>query len=299
MQNAAHSAAIFRVAQSAPFASGGILSAVELGVTQQGTPNMSIVLGPGRAQIVGTSVSPPSGQTWTTQAQYTAYNDANLTLTIATSNPTNPRIDAVYIQVQDSFYSGATNTAVAAVATGTAAVSPTAPAIPANSILLAYVAVAANATTIVNANISYQGTLATLIAVGRSHGEYSYAVSFVNAVLSTMNQTPVLQATQSSSNIAAYLTPTTTGFTVGPAGVYTVVFTANLSAASTGRSFLSIVTVSPSIEYRGGETQIEDIIEVTAEFYVPAGGTISFQIFQTTGAARTIQGRMNISYKPL
>ena len=177
LQNASHSAAIFRVAQSAPFTSGGILSSVELGVTQQGSPNMSVVLGPGRAQIVGTSVSPPAGQTWTTQAQYTAYNDANLTLTIAASNPTNPRIDAVYIQIQDSFYSGATNTAVAAVATGTPAVSPAAPAIPANSILIAYVAVAANATSIVTANITSQTSLASLLQQQQFLGEAQSASS--------------------------------------------------------------------------------------------------------------------------
>lgn len=163
LQNASHSASVFRIAQSAPFTSGGILAANELPVSQQGTPNMSVILGPGRAQIVGTSVSPPSGQVWTTQAQYNAYNDANLTLTVTASNPTNPRIDAVYVQAQDAFYTGSTNTAVAGVVAGTPAVSPVAPSVPVNSILIAYIAVAANATTIVTANISYQAAVATLV----------------------------------------------------------------------------------------------------------------------------------------
>lgn len=162
LQNAAHSAALFRQATSAPFISGGIIAAGELAVTQQGTPNMSVILGAGRAEIVGTSVSPPSGLAFTTQANYFALNDANVTLTIAASNPTNPRIDAVYLQVQDSFYSGASNLATGGVVTGTPAASPTAPAVPSNSILLAYVAVAANATTIVTGNISYQATVAAV-----------------------------------------------------------------------------------------------------------------------------------------
>jgi|GEM_PF-1961975 len=163
LQNASHSAAVFRQATSAPFTTGGIMAAGELAVAQQGTPNMSVILGPGRAKVVGNSVSPPAGLSFTTQAMYDVLNDANTTLTITTSNPTNPRIDAVYIQVQDAFYSGASNQAIAGVVTGTPAVSPTAPAVPTNSILIAYVAVGANVTTIVNANISFQGVVASLI----------------------------------------------------------------------------------------------------------------------------------------
>lgn len=186
LQNASHSASVFRIAQSAPFATGGILASNELPVSQQGTPNMSVILGPGRCQVVGNSVSPPAGQVWTTQAQYNAYNDANLTLTVAASNPTNPRIDAVYIQVQDSFYSGASNTAIAGVVTGTPAASPVAPSVPTNSILIAYIAVAANATTIVNANISYQASVATLLGVVPSNQIASLRVIPTSAVGGTL-----------------------------------------------------------------------------------------------------------------
>ena len=163
LQNASHSAAIFRGAVSAPFVTGGTLSTAELPVTQQGTPNMSVVLGPGRAMIVGTAVSPPAGQSWTTQGDYYAYNDANLTLTVAASDPTNPRIDAVYIQIQDSFYSGSNNQAVAGISTGTPAPTPGVPAIPTNALLIAYLAVGANVTSIVTANITYQALAAQLL----------------------------------------------------------------------------------------------------------------------------------------
>ena len=164
LQNASHSAALFRQSASAPFATGGILSSAELTVSQQGTPNMSVVLGPGRAKIPGTSVSSPlGGSAFTTQAMYDTLNDANLTLTVTTANATNPRIDAVYIQVQDAFYSGATNTAIAGVVAGVPAASPVAPAVPSNSILIAYLAVGANVTTIITANITYQAVVAQLI----------------------------------------------------------------------------------------------------------------------------------------
>lgn len=163
LQNASHSAALFRQSASSAFRVGGALGPTELLCTQQGSPNMSVILKPGRAKVTGTSVSPPAGMTWTTQAMYDVLNDADVTLTIAASNPTNPRIDLVYIQVQDSFYSGANNQAIAGVVTGTPAASPSVPATPANSIAIATVAVAAGATSIVNANIARVASTALLV----------------------------------------------------------------------------------------------------------------------------------------
>jgi hypothetical protein len=162
LQNASHSAALFRQSASAPWLSGGPVASGELVVAAQGTPNMSVSLGAGRAKVVGTQSSPPAGVLFTTQGMYDVLNDGPLTLTVATSNPTNPRIDAVYVAVQDSFYSGGSNAAIAGVATGTPAPSPVAPAIPSNAVLLAYVAVAANATSIVGGNITNQTVLAQL-----------------------------------------------------------------------------------------------------------------------------------------
>lgn len=163
LQNASHSAALFRQSASAPFVSGGILAAGELTITQQATPNMSVVLGAGRAKVPGTSVSPPSGLSFTTQGMYDVLNDAPVTLTVAAADATNPRIDVPYIQVQDSFYSGAANQAIAGIVTGTPAPTPFAPAVPSNAVGLAPIAVAANATSIVGANIGAQATLAALI----------------------------------------------------------------------------------------------------------------------------------------
>lgn len=185
LQNASHSAALFRQSASAPFLNGGALGSVELLVTQQGSPNMSVILGAGRAKVVGTSVSPPAGQSWTTQAMYDVLNDAAATLTIAASNPTNPRIDLVYIQVQDSFYSGAANQAIAGVVTGTPAASPSVPATPANAIAIATVAVAANATSIVNANIAR--VISTVTTVG---GLYPTATPTTLAALQTAATLP-------------------------------------------------------------------------------------------------------------
>jgi len=116
-------------------------------VNQRGAgANMSVDVWPGFATV--------PGQSTTTQGMYTAVSDATVNLAIATSNPTNPRIDLVYLQLQDAAYSGSNNQAVLAVVTGTPAGSPVTPALPANSIPLARVAVAANASSVVTANIT-------------------------------------------------------------------------------------------------------------------------------------------------
>lgn len=118
----------------------------ELQVTQSGTPAMTVSVAAGHGWVNGT--------TSTTQGTYKTYNDAAVTLTIATANATLPRIDKVCLTIRDAAYAGASNDCILQVITGTAAASPTAPATPASSLVLATVAVAAAATTIVNANIT-------------------------------------------------------------------------------------------------------------------------------------------------
>jgi hypothetical protein len=107
---------------------------------------MSVLVAAGWAAILGTTTS--------NMGAYMVYNDGSTAATITAADATNPRIDRVCITVNDSAYTGAVNNVVINVVAGTPAVSPTAPATPANSISLATIAVAAGATTIVNANIT-------------------------------------------------------------------------------------------------------------------------------------------------
>ncbi|QGJ93470.1 hypothetical protein SEA_MUFASA8_21 [Arthrobacter phage Mufasa8] len=163
LQNTAHSAEIFRQAVSSLLPNaGGIQQPGDFNVTQTGTPSMAVSVSVGRCWIPGTNVSNLSGQTYSKQGMYFGLNDAAVTKTIAASDPTNPRIDVVYLCVKDSFYSGATDSIDLYVVTGTPAATPVEPTVPANSIALATIAVAANATTIVNANI----TMKSLFYVG-------------------------------------------------------------------------------------------------------------------------------------
>jgi hypothetical protein len=128
------------------FATTGIMGSSSLAVSPNSPAGMSVVVAPGWAAIVGT--------TQANMGVYTVYNDANTTLTITTSNPTNPRIDRIVATVQDAYYSGAFNDVIFQVIAGTPAGSPVAPATPANSISLATVLVGAAVTQINAGNIT-------------------------------------------------------------------------------------------------------------------------------------------------
>jgi hypothetical protein len=146
LQNGSHPAENDRLSMQALYSTTGTIGSSSLAVTQSATPGMSVQVASGWAAIVGT--------TQANMGVYVAYNDAAATAAIATANATNPRIDLICLTVNDAYYTGSTNNVVINVVTGTAASSPTVPATPANSIALAKVAVAANATSIVNANIT-------------------------------------------------------------------------------------------------------------------------------------------------
>jgi hypothetical protein len=153
LQNGSHPAENDRLTTQALWKTTGIINTTDLAVTQSASPGMSVSVAAGWAAIVGT--------TTTNMGTYMAYNDAASTLTVTTANPSNPRIDIVVVQVNDAYYTGTLNSVTFSVIAGTPAVSPVAPTTPANSILLATIAVAAGATQILNANITDNRVLAT------------------------------------------------------------------------------------------------------------------------------------------
>jgi hypothetical protein len=135
-----------RLNAQALYATTGIIGSASLAVTQNSPVGMSVRVASGWAAIVGTTQS--------NMGVYTAFNDATTTLTVTSSDVTNPRIDRVVVTVRDAYYSGAFNDVIFQVIAGTPAPSPTAPAVPANSISLATLAVGANVTSILAANIT-------------------------------------------------------------------------------------------------------------------------------------------------
>jgi hypothetical protein len=146
LQNGSHPAENDRLTMQAIFATTGIIGSSSLEVTPNSPVGMSVRVASGWAAIVGTTQS--------NMGVYTAYNDAIQTLTVTTSDPTNPRIDRVVATVQDSYYTGAFNDVIFQVIAGTPAGSPVAPATPANSISLATIAVGAAVTQINSGNIT-------------------------------------------------------------------------------------------------------------------------------------------------
>ncbi len=153
LQNGSHPAENDRLTTQALWATTGIINNASLLVHQNTPAGLSVVVDSGWAAIVGT--------TQANMGTYVTYNDASLVLSLNTADPTNPRIDLVCATVNDAYYTGSLNNVVIQVVAGTPAGSPTAPALPANSISLATVAVGAGATAITNANITDTRVLVT------------------------------------------------------------------------------------------------------------------------------------------
>jgi 4-hydroxy-3-methylbut-2-en-1-yl diphosphate synthase IspG/GcpE len=141
------------------------------------------------------------GNYQTNQGTYMVYNDGATNATIATADPTNPRIDLVCITVNDAQYSGNLNSVVINVVTGTPAGSPTVPSTPTNSIALAQVAVAAGTTTITSGNITDRRVRAQIIEptisssststvplrIALNSGQTANALQIVNAAGTVLN----------------------------------------------------------------------------------------------------------------
>ena len=153
LQAGSYPAQYDRLTAQALWATTGIIGTSSLAVTQNSPAGMSVRVASGWAAIVGT--------TTTNMGVYTVFNDATTVATITAADITNPRIDLVCVTVRDAFYSGVNNDVIINVVAGTPASSPTVPATPANSIALATVAVAANASTIVTADITDVRVLVT------------------------------------------------------------------------------------------------------------------------------------------
>lgn len=105
---------------------------------------MSITVNSGVAFVQGTAS--------TTAGMYTACLDTTSTLTVTTSDPTNPRIDNVIVQFVD--VGSSSSTATINIQAGTPNASPVAPTLPANALLLAQIAVGAGVSTITGGNIT-------------------------------------------------------------------------------------------------------------------------------------------------
>lgn len=115
-------------------------------VTEDSPLSMNVRVASGICWVQGTENA--------TQGGYSVMNDGTVLVTLDAAHATLARIDLVVVRIQDSQYSGGSNTATIEKVTGTPAGSPTVPTAPANSLILAQIAVAAAVTTINNSNIT-------------------------------------------------------------------------------------------------------------------------------------------------
>jgi hypothetical protein len=112
---------------------------------------MQVKVAAGEAWVPGTSTA--------TQSGYYGRVTSSTALSVATSSESNPRIDTIIAKVIDKAYAGTEETFSVAVITGTAESGATlankkgAGAVPASSLVLAYVLVPAKASSIENADI--------------------------------------------------------------------------------------------------------------------------------------------------
>ena len=166
LQQGSHPAENDRLAWQAIYNTTGTVGDTSLAVTANGTPNMSVNVAAGWAAIVGTTTS--------NMGVYQVYNDAVTNLTVTAANASLPRIDKVVVTVNDAYYTGLLNNVTFTVIAGTPNASPVAPATPANSLVLATIAVAAAATTITSGNITDARVAATsLLAAGGGGGDFT------------------------------------------------------------------------------------------------------------------------------
>lgn len=129
--------------QSADPLSGNGRIITGLLASAQATPNMTILVSPGRA-VCPTPASDGGG--------YIVMNDSNATITVPPVS-TLPRWDLVLLAVDDADYSGSIYGAKIYVLAGTPAASPSYPTQPAGTVMLAQLQHLANATSVAQSAI--------------------------------------------------------------------------------------------------------------------------------------------------
>lgn len=262
LQAGSYPAQYDRIIQQALYASTGIIGSSSLAVTANSPAGMSVRVASGWAAIIGTTQSD--------MGCYTFYNDATVTQTITTADPTNPRIDLVVATVRDAYYSGAYNDVIFQVIAGTPAGSPVAPSLPDNSISLAEVYVGAAVTQINTGDINDTRAIVTtnlpvtdsLIVSTSSSTNYTFAISDNNKLIEFTSNSPIAITVPTNASVPFPIGATinfeqkgTGQITIAGAGGVTVNSSYGL-LSRTQYSLMSIIKVDTNSWLLAGDTTI-------------------------------------------
>jgi len=292
LQNGSHPAENDRLTTQALWATTGIIKSSSLAVTQNSPVGMSVIIASGWCAIVGT--------TQANMGTYVSYNDAATVVAITTANPTNPRIDLICATVNDAYYTGSTNNVVFQVIAGTPAGSPVAPALPANSISLATVDVAAGALSIVTGNITDTRVLVTTnipetgdisavtAGTGLSGGGTSGAVTLsINTAV-----TADLTTAQTMTN-KTLTSPTINGATIATSTLTSPIINLGVTT-DTSTGYTTVLSDNGKLITLSNASAITATIPPNASVAYPVGAQLNFvqlgagQVTFTQGAGVTI-----------
>lgn len=274
LQNGSHPAENDRLTTQALWATTGIIKSTSLAVTQNSPVGMSVLIASGWAAIVGTTQS--------NMGTYVAYNDAETVVAITTANPTNPRIDLLCATVQDAYYAGAQNNVVFQVVAGTPASSPVVPSLPANSIALAEIAVAAGALSITSGNITDRRVLVTtnipesgdisevIAGTGLSGGGTSGSVTLAINTAVTADLTTA--QTMTNKTLTA---PTVTNGTFTTPTLTSPLINVGINA-QTGTSYTTVLADNGKLITQSNASAITTTIPPNSSVAYPVGAQLNF-----------------------
>ena len=250
----------------------GVADYGSMKVSQTGTPSMAVSIATGHALIAGTQTA--------TQGFYVAYNDAATIVNIAVASLSLPRIDRIVATVQDAYYGGTANNQVIFQAiTGTPNASPVAPAVPDNSIILATVAVAANATSITNGNITDVRTIAQLGENAFTSGSTAANTLTVNAISAQSGKAVRVNDSSGVQKFAIAVDGTITfqdGSTQTTAATYDPNITVN---TQTGTTYTFVTGDAQKLVTLSNASAITATIASNATQALPVGTQISISQF--------------------
>lgn len=254
----------------------------DLAVTAQGG-NMNVVVAIGKAFVAGSIGA--------TQASYFYMNDAAKPITLTAANGSNPRRDLIVVQIEDAAASGGNNTGTARLVTGTPAASPVAPAVPANSIVLAEILLPAGA--------AGAAVTAAMITDRRPYVG-SYGRSYSNQIgdvpqmaIGTAGQTANLFEARPAPGVSAVMAVSAAGVITVPAGtVRTAADDANLNVR---RSSLLLVSGTEMTMAWTDPGTVPSYLwggdgPATARVYPPSRLTVGGATFATTAGSAPANG---------